>query len=50
MIPFLWDLAQGQCGVVLDILPHEFVTTTIPRNIEIGFLRDQVPYFRIEQS
>jgi hypothetical protein len=50
MTPFLWDLTQGQCGVVLDILPHEIATTTITRNIGIGFLRDQVPYFRIEQS
>jgi hypothetical protein len=46
-IPFLWDLTQGQCGVVLYILPHEFETSTVIRNIGIGFLRDQVSYIGV---
>jgi len=47
-IPLLWDMTQGQCGVViLDILPHEVEATTT-RKIGIGFLRDQVSYLRTE--
>ena len=46
-IGFLWDLTQGQCGVVLYILPHE-AEATVTRNIGIEFLRDQQSYLRIE--